>query len=161
MVSPLAWKLLRDLRRQRVRFLAVSTTIFLGVLLFTASYGAYGNLKGSYEATFERLRFPDLWVRGGDLDGFVAAAGTEPAVAAVEFRGFGAVSIRVTDGRLLRGQALTLPDSGEPEVGRVLLDSGRPLGAGPTCWPSVTSPITLTSGLVTRSRCSSRASGSP
>ncbi|MFQ5380774.1 MAG: ABC transporter permease [Dehalococcoidia bacterium] len=129
MVGLLLKKLLRDMRRQRAQFIAVSVTIFLGVLLFTASYGAYQNLKESYAATFDRLRFPDLWVTGGDLEGFSQDAAGVRGVETVLTRQAGDVGIRTPDGTVLRGRALSIPD-GDPTAARILLDGGESLASG-------------------------------
>jgi len=127
MVGLLLKKLLRDMRRQRAQFIAVSVTIFLGVLLFTASYGAYQNLKESYAATFDRLRFPDLWVTGGDVEGFALGASDLDGIETVETRLAGDLGIRTAGGTVLRGRALSLPD-GDPPAARILLDDGEELG---------------------------------
>ena len=58
-------KLRRDLRLRRAQVIAVALTVFVGVAVFVLSAGMSSNLTSSYDLTYERTAFADVWVTGG------------------------------------------------------------------------------------------------
>jgi putative ABC transport system permease protein len=56
-------KLRREIRQSRGRFLAVSSVVAIGLVLFLASYMSFLNLSRSIDHTYEKLHFEDLLVR--------------------------------------------------------------------------------------------------
>ena len=46
----------------------------LGIALYAAADNSYRNLVNSYDNAFEEEGFPDLFVTGGDTEGFAAQA---------------------------------------------------------------------------------------
>jgi putative ABC transport system permease protein len=129
-MRPLTRKLLRDLRRHRAQFIAVTITIFLGVTIYAASYDSFRNLKTSYEATFEEFRFANLTMAGGDVH---AIADLAAEVGDAHLRTVADVPFRVDDTKLL-GRMVGLPAEGQPPVNQVkvlgggYLDPARPDG---------------------------------
>lgn len=119
-------KLLRDLWQRRAQAAAIVLTILLGTALFVASYDAYRNLQASYDRIFERLRFADLFVTGPEARAFAAAAREVPGVESVTTRVTADVPVRVGGEKLL-GRVISLPVSGEPAAGRVLVLRGTGL----------------------------------
>ncbi len=123
-LAPWRAKLWRDLRRLRGPFLAVAVTTFLGVTLFSTSYGAYRNLVASYAHLFEVTGFADLTVSGGDVEGFAQAAAGVPGVDAVTNRTvvdtFGEVN-----GRRLAVRVIGMPAGEQPAVNRILIQEGN------------------------------------
>lgn len=116
-------KALRDLRRQRAQVVAVAITIMLGVGLFIASAGAFDNLSGSYQRTYDRLHFGDLFATGGD-----PAAVARAATAA----GADATAVRtqldppmLIDGTKLVGRVVGMPADAQPAVNAVEVTQGR------------------------------------
>ena len=85
-MRPLTRKLLRDLRRHRAQFVAVTVTIFLGVTIYAASYDSFQNLQASYDATATDYRFANLTIVGGETAAIAAEAATVPGVASVATR---------------------------------------------------------------------------
>lgn len=130
-LTPLSRKLLRDLRRHRAQFIAVTVTIFLGVAIYAASYDSFQNLQTSYEATFEEFRFANLTAGGGDVAAIAEAAEAEGAEA--HLRTVADVPFRV-DGIKLLGRVVGLPEAGQPPVNQVkvlrgaYLEPSRPEG---------------------------------
>lgn len=122
-------KLRRDMRRQRGQFLAIGVTIFLGVVLFGASYDAYRNLDASYQRAFTEYRFADLTITGGDTEKIAAEARAADGVAAVEARTQADLPFRVGDTKLL-GRVVGLPAGGQPAVNRVAVEAGSYLSPG-------------------------------
>ena len=121
-------KLVRDLRRQRTQSVAIALTIFAGTLLAVISAGAYRDLEASYARVFEVTGFADLWVAGGDVDGFAAAAAREPGVVA-EPRAVADLPLEVSGRRFLGRVVALAPDA---TVNRVILRAGAPLAPGDT-----------------------------
>ncbi|MHB1131531.1 MAG: FtsX-like permease family protein [Chloroflexota bacterium] len=117
-------KLWRDMGRQRGPFLAIVLTTLLGVALFGASYDAFQGLQSSYAATFERTRFADLVVSGGDLEGFARQAQATPGVAAVQTRTVADLPFAVGADHRLLGRVVGLPAQEQPTVNQVLVLTG-------------------------------------
>jgi putative ABC transport system permease protein len=122
-VRTLRTKARRDMRRQTASFVAIATTIFLGVTLFGASYDAYRNLNSSYEAAFTRYRFANLTVTGGRSGEIAAAARGEPGVEAVQTRVQEDLPLRAGRDKLL-GRVIGLPAGHQPSVNQVDVESG-------------------------------------
>lgn len=113
-------KLRRDLRRSRTQVLGIVVTVFLGVMLFGATYDAYQSLGASYDAMFQRVGFADLWVTAAP-EGLEGALAADPAVAVAEVRHTIDVPFRIGDRRLL-GRVVGVPSGAT--VNRVMLLEG-------------------------------------
>ncbi|MCB0828100.1 MAG: ABC transporter permease [Solirubrobacterales bacterium] len=122
-------KLRRDMRRQRSQFLAIGVTIFLGVVLFGASYDAYRNLDASYQRAFTEYRFANLTITGGDTGTIAAKARVADGVEAVEARTQADLPFQTGDTKLL-GRVVGLPVAGQPAVNRVDVEAGDYLSPG-------------------------------
>ena len=125
MVTLLLTKLWRDLHRQAAQFLAVVVIAMLGVALFGAANDAYLNLKSSYASLFDRLRFADLQVTGGDIAGFQAAVRRDPAVTQTQVRHTADLPFHVGGAHRFIGRLVGMPSEGQPSVDQVLLLRGR------------------------------------
>ncbi|HUU61340.1 MAG TPA: ABC transporter permease [Acidimicrobiia bacterium] len=132
-MRPLTRKLWRDVGRQRAQFLAVTLTVFLGVVVFAASYDSFQNLQASYDRTGVEYRFANLTAMGGDAGALAQEAAALPGVAAVQARTVVDPPLRVGATKLL-GRVVGLPAADQPPVNRVkvlqgsYLDPGRPGG---------------------------------
>jgi putative ABC transport system permease protein len=125
-VTPLQHKLVRDLGRNRVQFIAITITIFLGVAIFAATYDSYQNLRASYDATATEFRFANLTVNGGDVETFARAAATTAGVEAIELRSTADVPFEVADVKML-GRIVGIPT--DTTVNRVrVLEGALPTG---------------------------------
>ncbi|MEZ5176373.1 MAG: ABC transporter permease [Acidimicrobiia bacterium] len=122
-MSLLNTKRKRDIRRQRGQFIAVAVTIGLGVMLFAASYDAYRNLDGSYNATYDRLAFADITVIGVDAD-FVDIALTIEGVDRAEARIQADLPMSVDEGSNFLGRVIAYPADGQPPVNRIDVTEG-------------------------------------
>ena len=120
-------KLLRNIRRYRAQFAAVTVIVFLGVTMFVAAYDSFRNLEASYAQTAEDFRFANLNVVGRDVAGFAEAAVVVDGVAAVETRWVADVPIRLHGHKLL-GRVVGVPAEAQPAVNRLLLLEGGYLG---------------------------------
>lgn len=124
-MSTLTVKLRRDLRRRPAQLVSAAVLVMLGVALFGASYDAYRNLDTGYQALFDKYRFADLTVTGGDTAAIAAQARARPGVQAVTARTVADVPLRMPDGSTLVGRVVGLPAAAQPAVNRVKVLDGR------------------------------------
>ncbi|RDD62953.1 ABC transporter permease [Ferruginivarius sediminum] len=134
MPSVLDRKLLRDIRAIRGQALAIALVIAAGVALFVMALGTLRALEGTLEAYYAEYRFADVFaplVRAPDrLARDIAAI---PGVAVVQTRVSGPATLTVP-GRPapIAGRVTSVPVSGQPDLNRLYLASGR--------WPSADNP---------------------
>ncbi|MDL4821937.1 ABC transporter permease [Actinomadura opuntiae] len=128
-MSVLTVKLGRDLRRRPAQLVSVVVLVMLGVALFGASYDAYKNLDSGYRRLFEKYRFADLTVSGGDTAAIARTAAAEPGVAATAVRTVADVPMRMPGGGTLVGRVVGMPAGSQPAVDRVKVIEGRYLDA--------------------------------
>ena len=119
-------KMRRDLRRRRAQVVAVSVTVFLGIVLFTSNLDAAQNLSASYLETYERLATADVWATGGPVDELAADMESTTGVTAVETRTHADVPVRL-DGRAILARVIGGPADGDVDVNRLLISAGRDL----------------------------------
>lgn len=60
-------KLVREILDAKVRFLAITLVVVIGVMIFIASSMSYKNLKTSYEYTYKKLNFADFRVKSEEI----------------------------------------------------------------------------------------------
>ncbi len=89
-------KLRRDLQHRRAQVVAVSLTVFVGITVFILAAGMASNLANSYDLTYDRTAFADVWVTGGPPDMAEILEGFE-AVERVEQRTLADVGVQFTD----------------------------------------------------------------
>jgi putative ABC transport system permease protein len=128
-VSLLERKLLRDIGRRRGQFIAILATVFLGVVLFGASYDAYNNLTASYAELFRRTNFAALTIEGGDPATVAGAMKAQDGVKSVETRLVADLPFRV-NGKSFIGRIIGVPAGETPAVDDVLMQSGDRPAAG-------------------------------
>jgi len=134
--SILRRKVRRDLRRRRSQIIAVSGTVFLGVMLFTANLDASHNLGDSYQSFYDRLDTADVWATGGDAEALAAEFASTPGVTSVDTRIRADLPVRL-DGRELVATMIGDPSDGIADVNRLWIDAGRDLA------PTDTSAVVL------------------
>jgi putative ABC transport system permease protein len=115
------------MRRQRWQFLAVGTTVVIGVMMFAATYDSYRNLTASYEQTYDRLSFADMTITGGTDD---------LADTLLEIDGVDTVTVRhsadlpITIGlTTLRGRLIGMPSDNQPDVNQIDVHDGEYLSS--------------------------------
>ena len=119
--SILRAKLRRDLRSRRRQVFAVAATVFIGVGLFVVAWDMYNNLQSSYDLTYDKTNFADVWVTGNEeLAITVAAMG---GVTAFETRTSGNVPMRLGDGSI-QGRIQGVPAESQPSINQLVINSG-------------------------------------
>ncbi len=125
-MNTLMRKTWRDLRRSWTLALALVVIIALGIATYVASLGAYRDLGTSYEETYARLHFADIFVRFGVAPAsIVDDVAAIPGVRAVEGRLIVDTGYRLANGELIRSRLIGLPTERHPRVNDILLLDGR------------------------------------
>jgi len=117
-------KLRRDVWRQRTQFLAVVVVVAIGIAVFVAASDAYRNLRDSFATAYADQRLPDVVVSGPDVDAVASDAARLPGAPFVTARTQQDSGARIADHTLL-SRVVTIPDSGQPDVGKIALRQGR------------------------------------
>lgn len=129
MVNALSLKRRRDLWGRRWQYLAVASTLFLGVMLFAASYDAFLNLDASYKSTYARLAFADMTVTGA-RPGLATRLRALPGVEDVTEREVAEIPVRVDAERTFVGRLVGIPEGTQPTVDRLDVTAGTYLATG-------------------------------
>src|SRR3990172_8948945 len=120
-------KLFRDLRRLWAQALAIALVIGGGVATHVMAVGSYRSLDETRAAYYERHRFADVFavVRRAPKT-LVDRIAEIPGVAAVEARIAKLALLDIPDMREpATGMFISLPASGEMELNRLYMRSGR------------------------------------
>jgi putative ABC transport system permease protein len=127
-MSRLNTKLWRELGRSRWQFIAVATTVMLGIGFFQGSLISYGNLSRSYDHTYERLAFGDVWVRmTAAPDSLPRRIERLPGVERALGRIVEEVRVALRDREIeeVMGRLISLPSQHPPSINRVRAVEGR------------------------------------
>ncbi|HET9730488.1 MAG TPA: FtsX-like permease family protein, partial [Acidimicrobiia bacterium] len=125
----LARKLRRDVWRQRNQFLAVVIVVAIGIAVFVAANDAYRNLKDSFATAYAEQRLPDAVISGPGVQRAAASAASWPGQPFITARMQQDLGARITNHALL-ARLVSIPDDGQPAVGKIALRQGRLPGAG-------------------------------
>lgn len=118
-------KLVREIMNARVRFLAITFVVVIGVMIFIASSMSYRNLKTSYLHTYEVLNFADLRVKSNEIRQYVVDRAREiPGVTMVTPRIREDLSFAMGDGKRVIGRVTGIPTE-RPIVDDLLVKEGR------------------------------------
>lgn len=120
-------KLIREIRESKFRFLAISSVVAIGIILFTASYMSFLNLSKSYQYTYEQLHFEDLLVRVERAPARVAERlSALPNVKELTPRVNDPLGMELEDSTRITGQVISVPTA-RPYVNMLHLQSGHEL----------------------------------
>ena len=122
-------KLRRDVWRQRAQFGAVVVVVAIGIAVFVAANDAYRNLKDSFATAYATQRLPDVVLSGPNVDAVADEAAQLPGSPFVTARLQQDSGARIADHTLL-SRIVTVPDNGQPDVGKLALQHGRLPRAG-------------------------------
>ncbi len=132
-MNTLMRKTLRDMRRSWTLSFALVLIVALGIAIYVASLGAYRDLRTSYEETYARLHFADIFVHVSAAPVSVVNDLTAiPGVKAVEGRMVLDTGYRLTNEDLIRSRLIGLPTDRHPRVNDILLLEGRYFRPGET-----------------------------
>lgn len=120
-------KLVRDIRRLWAQTLAIALVLASGVMVMVMMSGAERSLTETRDTYYERTRFPDVWSGAARApQSLVSEIAAIEGVAQVEARitQFAILDIADMDSPAM-GQIISIPDTGAPEMSRLILRSGR------------------------------------
>ncbi len=120
-------KLLREVRQSKFRFLAISSVVAIGIILFTASYMSFLNLSESYNYTYEKLHFEDLLVRVEKApERVVERLRSLPNIKEITPRVSEPMGMELEDSTRITGQIIGIPGT-KPYVNMLQIRSGNEL----------------------------------
>jgi len=120
-------KLLREIKQAKFRFLAISSVVAIGIILFTASYMSFLNLSASYDYTYDKLHFEDLLVQVEKAPARVVDRLSQLSnIKEVTPRVSDPLGMELEDGTRITGQIIGVPTT-RPYVNMLHLREGREL----------------------------------
>lgn len=118
-------KLVREILGAKVRFIAITLVVMIGVMIFIASSMSYRNLQTSYEYTYEKLNFADFMVKAEQIPPYVIERLRNiKGVTMLTPRVREDVSVEMSSGKKLMGRVLGIPAE-RPQVDDLLIKKGR------------------------------------
>jgi putative ABC transport system permease protein len=118
-------KLVREIMAAKVRFIAITMVVMIGVMIFIASSSSYRNLESSYRYIYKKLNFADFQVKSENIPRYVAdKAALVPGITMMTPRVRKDVSITIPGGKKLIGRVTGIPTS-RPLVDDLLVKEGR------------------------------------
>src|SRR5450759_2600459 len=123
-------KLVREILGAKVRFIAITLVVMIGVMIFIASSMSYRNLKTSYEYTSVKLNFADFRVKSDSIPKYIVERDAKvPGVTMVTPRVRTDTTFALQDGKRLVGRVTGIPTE-RPIVDDLLVREGRFLKKG-------------------------------
>ena len=118
-------KLVREILNAKVRFLAITLVVVIGVMIFIASSMSYKNLDTSYLYTYKKLNFADFRVKSEQIPGHIEESVKKvPGVTMVTPRVKDDFSFILPNGKHLVGRVIGIPTQ-RPLVDDLLIKKGR------------------------------------
>ena len=126
-LSPLDYKLVRDLWRMKGQAVAIALVIAVGVMLLVMMDGLVNSLSETKRAYYERYRLAEVFAPLKRAPEHLLQEVAEiPGVASVRGRMSGAALVNLPQIAVpIRAQALSLPDFGAPTLNDLFLSHGR------------------------------------
>lgn len=128
-------KLLRDISNEKLRFIAVTLLIFIGVAVFNMAWMASKGLGDSYDRTSELLKYNDFMIQvGGAPDSVVKELEKIDGVKTVMGRFVQESGGEMPGGEVIKLKLVGVPGSDLPSVNTLLVEKGDYLsGDRPEC----------------------------
>ena len=118
-------KLVREILGAKVRFIAITMVVMIGVMIFIASSMSYRNLKSSYEYTYQKLNFADFTVKAEQVPPYIIDKVAKiPGVTLITPRVRKDLSLMMPNGKKLVGRTTGIPLE-KPMVDDLLIKKGR------------------------------------
>jgi len=118
-------KLVREIFNTKVRFLAITFVVVIGVTIFVASSMSYKNLETSYKYTYKKLNFADFRVKSEKIPKYIVDRTRKvKGVTMVTPRLRKDLSFILPNEKHLVGRVIGIPES-RPLVDDLLVKEGR------------------------------------
>lgn len=128
-------KLLRDISNEKLRFVAVTLLIFLGVAVFNMAWMASKGLRDSYARTSELLKYNDFMIQVGEApDSIIKELEEIDGVKTVLGRFVQESGGEMPGGEVIKLKLVGVPENDLPSVNTLLIEKGDYLsGDRPEC----------------------------
>ncbi len=124
-MSKLNVMLLREISKAKGQFIAAAAVILAGIVMFSATYLSYRNLKNSLDYYYEQYRFLDYYAEARYIPEYIVDKVEHiKGVLAVSGRVSADVGADIGEERRITLRILSLPDNGRPAVNHILSISG-------------------------------------
>jgi putative ABC transport system permease protein len=124
-MSTMRIKLMREILEAKVRFLAITFVVVIGVMIFIGSSMSYRNLKTSYEYTYQQLNFADFRVKAERIPRYVVEkCSAVPGITMTTPRVRKDTAFAIEGGKRLIGRVTGIPTQ-RPIVDNLLIKEGR------------------------------------
>ena len=118
-------KLLREISNTKVRFIAITLVVVMGVAIFVASSMSYKNLETSYRYAYKKLNFADFRVKAEKIPKYIVDKTRDvKGVNLVTPRVRKDFSFILPDDKRLVGRVIGIPEK-RPLVDDLLIKEGR------------------------------------
>jgi putative ABC transport system permease protein len=118
-------KLMREILDAKVRFIAITFVVVIGVMIFIGSSMSYRNLKTSYLYTYQKLNFADFRVKSERIPQYLVNRSAEvPGITMATPRVKEDASFTLSNGKRLVGRVTGIPTK-RPIVDDLLIEEGR------------------------------------
>jgi len=125
-------KLLREISNTKIRFMAITLVVVIGVAIFVASSMSYKNLETSYRYAYKKLNFADFRVKSEKIPKYVVdETRNVKGVNLVTPRVRKDFSFILPDDKRLVGRVIGIPEK-RPLVDDLLIKEGRFFKEGDT-----------------------------
>lgn len=117
--------IVRDVLKSKGQFLAAAAVIFAGIVMFTASYMSYQNLKNSVDSYYEQYGFLDYYadvqsVSPAGIKDVKAIKGVKDAIGRISAD----VGADMGDDRRITVRLISLPEDSQPSINKLVIRGG-------------------------------------
>ena len=127
-------KLLRDIGRNKLQFIAVIVIVAVGISFFIGLLSSYNNLRYSIDKPYEDLNFADIWLSTSyiDRDTYRELLAKVDGINSFEVRLLleEPVVFGVDSNETITAWIISIPDDSEPSINKLLLVDGEYGGEG-------------------------------
>ncbi|WHH57444.1 FtsX-like permease family protein [Petroclostridium sp. X23] len=118
--------LLREIKKSKGQFIAAAAVIFAGIVMFSASYMSYQNLKNSVDYYYQQYRFLDYYAEAQNITPEVIRKvkrlnGVKDAIGRISVD----VAADMVSDRRVTVRLISLPDHEPPSINNIYFISGR------------------------------------
>lgn len=117
--------LMREILKSKGQFIAAAAVVFAGIVMFSASYMSYQNLKNSVEGYYEQYSFLDYYAKVQSISSVgikevKAQKGVKDAIGRISTD----VGADMGNNKRVTIRLISLPDEVQPSINRLVFKSG-------------------------------------
>ena len=128
-MSILRKKLLKDIKFNRIKFMATIVIVIFGVAFYVGLYSSYQNLRFSIDKVYSDLNFADIWISIGYSDGEEIDKRIEGVDGIADYEKRLVIeaptSFEIDGEEFITGRLISIPLDGETGINKLLINRGR------------------------------------